>query len=278
MKYQTIMVTPEKAKLWLQKNIKNRTLRHWHIDDLAREMSEGLWSLNGQTISFSTDGALLDGQHRLLAVIKSGVTVPMSVAFGVDDPNAFKTYDATILKRNASQIASMMGIENANNISAIARRLLHWDKTSNKAEFSFTCESWKRISNNDVLDYIQTHNQEIYSMYKEIYLSLPARRCKARSALVAALIICNRQDDVATMLFVEGLKTGINIKPNSPIHLLRERLIDPPERTGLKWELEVMALTVKAWNKYLNGKTLKHFRWRQEGDNPEKFPLLGDKR
>lgn len=111
MRYQTVLVDPKKAELWLKKNTKNRKVSNRHVSQLANEMKEGKWLLNGQAIAFSKDGVLLDGQHRLLAVIMSGVTVEMTVAFGVDHPDAFKTYDVISLKRGVAQVASMMGVD-----------------------------------------------------------------------------------------------------------------------------------------------------------------------
>lgn len=277
MRCQVVTVDPEKARAWLQKNAKNRKIRYWHVDRLAKVMLDGKWSLNGQTISFSSDGTLLDGQHRLLAVVQSGVTIQTVVSFGVDDPNAFKTYDATMLKRGVEQIAGMMGIENKNLATAISRRLLHWDKTENKKLFTLMNESYTRLEADEILDYIVINNNEIQSMIKDMSKSLPARRCKARSAFIAALIICNRKDEVASLVFNEGIITGANLPVNSPIHLLRDRLIDPPSKRGMGWENEVMALTIKAWNKHLIGKPLKHLRWIRGGDTPEYFPVPGDK-
>jgi hypothetical protein len=272
------MVTPQIAELWLQNNTKNRKVRQHHVDKLAAEMLAGKWVLNGQTISFSPDMILLDGQHRLLAVIQSGMTVPMSIVIGISDPNAFKTYDVTILKRGVDQLASMSGIENAKSASAIARRLLYWDSTNDKTKFNLTNDSFSKINNSEVLNYLEKHNDEIQSLFKEMSQTLPHRKCQAGSALIAALIICNRIDETATYDFIDGLKEGMGFKKGSPIGHLRDRLVDPPERRGMKWETEVMALTIKAWNKHLCGKTLKQFRWRQEGDAPELFPVPGDKK
>lgn len=276
MQFQTVMMDPQKAEAWLRKNTKNRRLRLPHVNTLANDMINGRWVLNGQTIIFSADGTLLDGQHRLQAVIKSGATVPMAVAFGVDDTNAFKSIDMNVLKRGVDQLAIMMGIENASHASAAARRLLHWDTTEDKSKYAFTTKAWALIAGSKVLEYLMEHNNEIQNMLKDMRGALPLRKCKAGSALTAALIICNRTDDVATMLFIEGLKTGAGLGESSPIHKLRERLIDPPGKSGLKWEAEVMALTIKAWNKFRAGKTVKCFRWRQEGDTPERFPVPGE--
>ena len=46
-------------------------------------MLSGDWSLTHQGIAFYDDGSLADGQHRLNAIVSSGVTVKMQVAYGV---------------------------------------------------------------------------------------------------------------------------------------------------------------------------------------------------
>jgi hypothetical protein len=76
-------MTPRKAKKLLESNTANRTIRAAHVDALAREMQAGNWQLNGETIIVDEHGELLDGQHRLSAVVQSGCTVDMFVARGV---------------------------------------------------------------------------------------------------------------------------------------------------------------------------------------------------
>lgn len=277
MNLQIVTIDPKKAELWLQRNTKNRKLSQNHVNKLANDMASGRWVLNGQTISFSTDGTLNDGQHRLHAVIKSGTTIQTCVAFGVDDPNAFQTIDVNVLKRGTDQVLSMMGVENSVSVSAVARRLLHWENTVDKSAFSLTKKEYAAISGDAVIEFAQENLASIQDALTTMRGSLPYRRCSAGSALLTALIICDGADDVATMVFIDGLKTGAGLQENSPIYLLRERLIDPPPKRGVKWETEVMALTIKAFNRFLGGQTLKVLGWRQGGDAPEKFPIPGDK-
>lgn len=83
MHTQTISVSPALAVEWLKKNTFNRKLSKLVIQKYASDMSQGDWTLTHQGIAFDTDGVLADGQHRLHAVIESGVTVPMMVTWGV---------------------------------------------------------------------------------------------------------------------------------------------------------------------------------------------------
>jgi hypothetical protein len=77
-------ITPKQAEKYLQFNTSNRNLRNSLVSQYARDMENGVWKLTHQGVAFNCDGTLLDGQHRLSAIVESGVTVQMLVARGVD--------------------------------------------------------------------------------------------------------------------------------------------------------------------------------------------------
>ncbi len=72
MQYQLVNITPEAATAILKGNKGNRKPRQSHIEALADAMLRGEWKQTHQGIAISPTGKLLDGQHRLLAVVKSG--------------------------------------------------------------------------------------------------------------------------------------------------------------------------------------------------------------
>ena len=49
------------------------------VDSYALDMKRGYWALNHQGICFDEDGTLIDGQHRLAAIVLSGKTIKMYV-------------------------------------------------------------------------------------------------------------------------------------------------------------------------------------------------------
>lgn len=73
------VVTPALAKQWLEKNTNNRNVNFAKVKKMAKDMREGHWDTTHQGIAIATDGTLVDGQHRLMAVVESGVTVRMNV-------------------------------------------------------------------------------------------------------------------------------------------------------------------------------------------------------
>ena len=80
----TIYVSPATAERWLAKNTANyRALSADKVSMYARDMKNGEWKNNGETIKFYEDGTLFDGQHRLAGVVKAGVPVLMTVVWGI---------------------------------------------------------------------------------------------------------------------------------------------------------------------------------------------------
>lgn len=74
-----VVVTPALAERWLLKNSFNRSIGERLIENYARQMIAGNWRRTHQGIAFDEEGVVIDGQHRLHAVIRSGKSVPMLV-------------------------------------------------------------------------------------------------------------------------------------------------------------------------------------------------------
>lgn len=102
---QVQLITPEMAKVYLSKNINNRQQRGWYVSCLAKAIKRGDWILTHQGIGISKSGRLLDGQHRLQAIIEANTPVPMLVSTGVSD-EAYKVLDNGI-KRTLSDLTNI---------------------------------------------------------------------------------------------------------------------------------------------------------------------------
>lgn len=92
MKVQAQLISPDVAKLFLEKSGGNRSFSSIHVDALARDMSEGTWKLSPQGIAFDDKGVFRDGHHRMAAVVQSGVSVLMNVFYDVPE-ETFKVVD-----------------------------------------------------------------------------------------------------------------------------------------------------------------------------------------
>jgi hypothetical protein len=79
-------ITPEFAAKLLEKNTKHqRKLNRNRVQQYMLDMKNNNWQLNGEAIIIGDQGTLLDGQHRLSAVIAADVKVKMLVIRGIEE-------------------------------------------------------------------------------------------------------------------------------------------------------------------------------------------------
>jgi hypothetical protein len=146
-----IDLTPELAEKFLAHNTANRSVRERHVETLARDMEAGNWKVTGDSIKFDRNNTLLDGQHRLHAVIRSGVTIRVLLILGLD-PSARAVID-TNARRMARDAVGFTGFPKyPGQAAAVARIALAvdlglWRTALDQANPSF--------SNTEITDWVQ---------------------------------------------------------------------------------------------------------------------------
>ena len=85
MYFKQETITPEIARRLLDTQIVNRRLNPGRVNTYANDMKNGRWTESPEPICINQNGQLNNGQHRLQAVIVSGMPVVMSVAYDVPD-------------------------------------------------------------------------------------------------------------------------------------------------------------------------------------------------
>lgn len=105
IKTEIIWVTPTVATLWLQKNI-NRVPRPAHVEAFRLMFTRGEFTTTHQGIAFDESGALMDGQHRLMAIAQmpADFRVQLMVTFGLPRNSAYEAIDTTIERRNIADV------------------------------------------------------------------------------------------------------------------------------------------------------------------------------
>jgi hypothetical protein len=100
----TMEITPAQAADFLRANIEhNRPVRNLWVRKLAAMIERGEWRMTHQGIALTPDNRLLDGQHRLLAVVLANKAVPMRVTFDCD-PDAFAVLDNGVKRAISDQV------------------------------------------------------------------------------------------------------------------------------------------------------------------------------
>jgi hypothetical protein len=105
-------ITPVMAEAMLEKNKKNRKIRNYVLWRYTDDMVAGNWKRSHQSIALDGRGNILDGQHRLIAVVRSGKTVRMSVSRNVPPQSQVVMDDG--VRRTDRDAFSLLGGEHAN--------------------------------------------------------------------------------------------------------------------------------------------------------------------
>lgn len=105
-----VEVTPDLAREWLENSRRNRKLSQRRIDLYASAMQRGDWLPNDQGISFNEQGQLMNGQHRLNAVIKANLPIPMLVVSNIPDRSQL-VMDQNLKRTPHDQVALREGWE-----------------------------------------------------------------------------------------------------------------------------------------------------------------------
>jgi hypothetical protein len=118
------IVTPKLASQWLGSNDGNRNVRERVVSAYVRDMKAGRWRLTGEAVKFAHDGRLLDGQHRLRAIVAANKPIPMLVVRGLSD-EAQEVIDSGAA-RTAGDALRMRGEGNYAALAAGARLAMQY--------------------------------------------------------------------------------------------------------------------------------------------------------
>jgi hypothetical protein len=238
-------ITPVRAAALLARNPSNRTVSRLKVKKIARDMAAGRWRLNGETIIVATDGHLNDGQHRILAIIESGVTIDSNVAWGADRSSRM-TVDAG--SRDADDYLTMHGHPNGSLMGAVARLDLayssgvYWDHNV-------------VLTTTEITEHAVSISDEIQSEIKF------CRRASAKdiglqsSIIFATMLIRRKVGNQRTDHFVNAFLDGAGDAwwVDSPAYALRKRFLGDKATRVRVCGCEKVELLLRAWNFHVRG-------------------------
>lgn len=259
MKADFVTMTPAKAKELLAKNTHNRPANKKHVNGLAKDMLAGRWKPNGDTIRVG-NGRLIDGQHRLIACVQSGVSFETLLVTGIEN-DVFDTID-TGKRRGGADTLAVHGRKNYTLLAAAVVIVeLYY---SGRAGLRLTYGGG--ATNADYLEWVKKYVGLVDSVE---HCSTRTTRLVQPSIMSACHYIFSKIDPALADDFIERLSTGENVTKDSPMSKLRERLLQ--NYTSLKKmdRAHIFTMIVRAWNHERSGKNLKRLRAVYSVDSTE---------
>ena len=173
LEYHRVDITPDEARFILQNfNNFNRKASSVLVHKYSQDMSEGQWLENGETVKFAGTGEMLDGQHRLLGIIKANVTQRVTFCYGINK-DAFFTIDSGKPKTN-KDILELLGYNDGALLSSLSRMILAYKRSGKFEADNFS--GVNQITKREIIEFLDGWRRFMdYSKRKSIQISWDSR-------------------------------------------------------------------------------------------------------
>ena len=259
-------ITPEIAQKMLERNTHNRDKKS---EPLAEAIKQGQWKLNGASIVFSSDGVLLDGQNRLMAVVTSGKPIDTVVVRGAVAESQI-TMDVGV-KRSLTDYLKMDGYPSYKHVATIGRALYTSDK------YGIHTSGWNggvqtnRVTLQTLYEFTTAvYNERIKPIVADVYAVCVLYKIRMNVVAITfdAFRRISQQDYEEFVRQLRGMS-----KQCQPVQKLVMAFTKNRDNEQIQLPLQIQAAyIVKTWNAYMNGEEIGVLRYRAGGANPEVFP------
>jgi len=241
------VLTPEVATLWLEHRWQGnyRKLDQRHIARLVRDIASGAYEVTNESLGFSWDGLLIDGQHRLHAIVEAGKAVLMRIVTNLD-PDCVKNIDGG-KSRNTTDLLRARGVKYASLSGSVARNLMLRELGVRSTRIS-PAQIWNWIDGNNELLRACGHGTSLYNQ-SDLQIIRPLTL-----AMLSYLAIPKLHSESHLDAFIVPIVTGSGLTKGSPQHVLRRRQLIRMQGlgTGVRKENGVAELhavlhTLGAW-------------------------------
>ncbi len=259
MKVEQVLITPSLAQKLLDSSKGNRSIRTVRVDMYAKQMADGEWHDNGDTVRVYADGCLQDGHHRLAAIVKSGVPMHTILVTGITKEAAL-TVDKGSSRSVSDNILFLnpdFGTEISGMMAALARYIIlhdagfNWSVSGGGNAIHTTDD--KRIA------FINSNREKMLESCRFAKEVVAVGNTMLPKSAVAALHYFGcRNDASATESFLTVVFTGYGIEQGTTADHLRARLLRCASGT-LKWSMPLrLATAAKCLRSHLAGRSIKH--------------------
>jgi hypothetical protein len=262
IEFFVVELSPDLAAQLLELNVANWPISTPQVKKLAKAMAKKDWRLTGQTIVISWADVLMNGQHTCKAVIDSGETVYVAVAYGVDDA-AFDAMDDT-KKRSAGDVLAVLREGNVHVLGSILTHLQQYE------ERGATGLGYAPIRSNTDTSLNLARYSDVRRFAKRRLLGdVPSRD----GVVGACLYLFHKANEAKGQEFLSLIRDG-GTKRGHPIFALSSRLARDLRDKKTITDREYFAILIKTWNYFISGRETAALTWRQSGDSPEPFPKI----
>lgn len=268
-------ITPEMAKDYLKDQGPNRKAQMRMVTKFSSDLAAGEWSLNGETVKFDENGRMIDGQKRMMAIVRTGLPMTTVVVRGLP-AEAIYMVD-TGQRRTGGDYLTIHGFRYGTQKNAISRFYLDMNRIESR-EAGVSIISFGRgrqLNQKHLIDFVTAHNDRLDEAIAYVFSKSSQNLLHSPSVFGAIFLRMSDIDLELARNFMEMLLLNDNYLlradggkyesgSHNPIWRLRHYL--EMEREHLTSRLGVsqgrliagalVGVTFKTWNLWLEGKKM----------------------
>ena len=258
--YAVKNITPQQAKALLENNVGNRPMKKSLVEYYASEMSAGRWNFNGDSIRISSDGIILDGQHRLQAIALSGIAQNYVIVNGLP-PEVFNTIDRG-KGRTVGDSFAVAGEKNSSLLAAAVRVVaMLEDKTITR--------NGTHLSAVRAIEILEAHPDLRYWANK---FGTTALKSKFDSSIYScATLFGEKYGKEKIEVLMNQLSNGESLSKTDPAYVLRERAIANKTSFSKIPKVAMVAIQIKGFKAFVEDRQVIRLTF---SPSSELFPYI----
>lgn len=258
------LVTPAKAERMLEGSATNRSISGGHSARQARAMIESEWRVSSQGIGVDYNGLVIDGQHRLKAVVDTGVSIWIWVMRGLY-PDTIRAIDDN-RKRSFSDDLKIAGKDRYASRAALTNLVLRFEQGAAKGLNLGVTRSLP-LNRTETARHLREYERKQDVEHLLVVANRASRHAGVpMSAVSAAYYLAleykaSESEVSAVDEFFEKLSTGFNVTPAEPVGALLNSVRVRQEGGKNLDTTETCAAILYCLEKTLEGERMTRLQW-----------------
>jgi hypothetical protein len=266
MRSRVQTISPSKAAELLEANTTNRPLSRAVVHSFAEAMRRGDWVVTHQGIAFDVNGVLVDGQHRLAAIIEADQPVELTVFTEVNE-GTFDVLD-TGKRRNAADVLAIEGEKSSGMLAAMVRTVWLYE---NRPDLNWS-GGGAAVTNHQVVETLEQHPK--LRQFVTVGEQIATATGMIKSAAGAASYLVSRASKRAELdEWYEGIIDGAGLRKQDARLVFRRVMFNMARKQAgqamrRRESREHVALYIKAFNAWRANERVNQLRFNPRDPMP----------
>lgn len=246
MTLSVIDLTPELAKHFLKRNIKNnRTIKKQNLAKIKSNIVEKIWNPMISMIILDENGNMVDGQHRCVGVIESNTPISILLLEGCP-MSSLSSIDSGGI-RTAADALKLAGATHVNELAAFIKARLNYQQfgLSNTLIFQGPQTNYDIVENWD-----RENDIEVIKIGRQLRDSMTA------GSIAAYSLFYYITQEINPYFSSRFFSDFINLS-NPMASLIIRRMVKMRDSKRTVRDIDTFKIMVQAWNSYIRGEVFK---------------------